>query len=687
MNQNHFRQMTLSFKHWTRKKFAIFNSLKVQVRIAGLAVALLQLLFVPQMKAQTSNVQPQSNEYDLDTVEVVGELTPVMSRELARMVQVISVPELQKTPTRDLFDALGSQSSLDLRLRGKSDIQADLSLHGSTFDQVQILYDGFDLSDPQTGHHSLNLPLHLSQIQQIEFLNGPATRVLGANAYAGTVNFQGPSPQGNALEVGLVASDFGTFDAHFSISLKSKKFTHFLSASGAQSKGYTSNTDFKKWGLFYQSTMDLNPRMQLKWFLAGADKAFGANSFYTPKYPNQFEELRNCLLGLELKSKGRISTINRVHYRANIDRFELFREGMSVPSWYKNHNYHFTQVVHWSSQAWFVSKIGKTTLGVSLRNERINSNVLGLTQSDTMQALFDSEGFYTKFYERTFANIALEQSYQWKNFKISGGLSYFIFPNQKASNGIFPGVDLSYNYHKFRFFVGFNSGMRLPTFTDLFYQGPSNIGNPDLTPESQWVNELGTKYKNAILESSIRLFYANASNSIDWVRKADTLKWQPINVTKVYTSGFDFILAVNPSKSNLKAVAWIHRIGLQYSYINKVSKAPDYQSHYVMDYLKNKIVFDLQHVLYKSFSISYRVHYHDREGEYLFYNTETGKEVSQQYPSYWLADVRLNYENKNLLVYVDISNLFDVSYFDHGNIIQPGRWFSMGLKMKVNLRN
>ena len=90
-------------------------------------------------------------------------------------------------PVHDLQDLLKFASAVDVRQRGNNGVQADISIRGSSFDQVLILLNGIQLNDPQTGHHNLNLPVSYD-IDRIEILEGPSARLYGPNAFAGAIN-------------------------------------------------------------------------------------------------------------------------------------------------------------------------------------------------------------------------------------------------------------------------------------------------------------------------------------------------------------------------------------------------------------------------------------------------------------------------------------------------------------------
>ncbi|MDD7722836.1 MAG: TonB-dependent receptor, partial [bacterium] len=50
----------------------------------------------------------------------------------------------------------------------------------------------------------------------------------------------------------------------------------------------------------------------------------------------------------------------------------------------------------------------------------------------------------------------------------------------------------------------------------------------------------------------------------------------------------------------------------------------------------------------------------------------------EPYAPYCIVDLKLNWQHKALNLYAELNNLFDATYYDLGNIPQPGFWFKAG---------
>jgi len=671
------------FSRWTRKAYAAFNSLNKVVVISGLSVALTSVALPGELIAQQDTTQRVASEVDLDEVEIVDSELLQIFEVPSRVICVVGQQELQTAPIETVQDILNYLSQIDLRQRGNNDVQADVSIRGGTFDQVLVMLNGVNITSPQTGHHNLDLPISFDQIERVEILNGAGSQAYGANAYSGAINIITKKANRDELNIKLVAGDFGLYNIGVSASVKGDNSRHYLAINRDASSSYTKNTDFARSSVYYNGRYLLKKSF-FEWQASAVHKEFGSQNFYTAKYPNQFEETQSALLSAKYQSYGKISTQSNIYYNLHSDRFELFRNNENSPSWYKNHNYHLTTVVGGNTKAIYKSSLGKTTLSLDVRYEHIASNVLGISTNDTLPAYFNPEGFYTKADARYNTALSLEHIMSLGPFSIVGALT-FNANSAYDDFGVYPALDATYYFSKYwKLNASYNKSMRLPTFTDLYYAGPVNIGNPDLLPEEAQNFDFGIAFQKGIVNSYLTSFNTWGINSIDWVRKSDTVKWQPMNITQTETYGIDVALKLNFEHSKRINKPFIKTVSLQYTFINKGARTKvfEYQSRYVMDYLRHKFVLGMHHQVYKNISVNWKLRYQKRHGDYMFWDADKKQDIQTPYGAFSLVDVRAYWNVKGYLLFVDIKNIFDIEYVDYGNVIQPGRWFSIGIKKR-----
>ncbi len=278
----------VSFRQWKRKGYAVFSSLGRLIRIGVLSVVYSLVAHVTTAQEGDIPDTLRLREVELDEVVVTAGRSPVGAQQAARQVTIISRTDIERAPAQSLSDLLRFLPSADIRQRGPLGAQADISIRGGTYDQTLILLNGINVSDPQTGHHHLNLPVDPEGIRRIEFLKGSAARIFGPNAFSGVINVITGSPRENHLHLAASAGAFGLLKASGNISLETGKITHFISSGYTTSDGYTHNTDFSGTSLFYQAEGAVKKG---NWsFQSGMNsRKFGANSFYSLKYPEQYE--------------------------------------------------------------------------------------------------------------------------------------------------------------------------------------------------------------------------------------------------------------------------------------------------------------------------------------------------------------------------------------------------------------
>ncbi len=617
----------------------------------------------------------QKDTIYIDEVVISSGRLSSLNPEGIRQIQIITREEIDKLPVNNLNDLLEYMTNTDLRKRGADEVQSDVSIRGGSFEQTLILLNGIRMNNPQTGHHNLDIPVELSQVERIEILQGPGARLLGAGTFSGVINIVTAGYKKNHLKLSATGGMFGLYEGAISAAIVSKKTSNFISVSGKNCSGYVKNTDYHIVKAFYCGNYNFN--FGNFEFQAGyADKGFGANSFYSAKYPDQYEQTKTGFTSLKYSTGKKINFSVAAYWNRHHDRFELFRN--ETPAWYKTHNYHLTDVSGAVATLQLHPKIGTTAFRAEYYHEQINSNVLGDKTFDIITDAMDKDGFFIRGAARNNISLSAGQSVNVKKVCISlGVLANY---NDKFYFEFCPGLDLSLEIiPTLSWYVAANKSFRMPTFTDLYYKGPTNRANPDLKPEKAYTFESGFKWINKGINANLTGFYRYGKNIIDWVKSPDSTIWLSANLTQLNTWGAEFSFNVDFAAYKIKNNP-IKSIKIAYSYINSDKKSGDMVSYYVLDYLKHKLVLDINATIYKKTGISLVFNVSDRNGTF----TDFASGNEKEYRPYTVMDAKVYWRPLNFDIYLACNNILDAKYYDFGNIRMPGIWLSGGITYTFN---
>ena len=605
---------------------------------------------------------------NIDINEVVVYSNRAQNQENITNIQIISLEEIESAPVQSIEDLLEYAINVDIRHRGRQGVQSDISIRGGSFEQVLIMINGIKLNDPQTGHHNLNLPISLEQIEKIEIITGGASRIYGNYAYTGAINIITKKICKNSIDLSIGHNNFNS--GSLNLGYTKNNYNHNLSINQKISDGYIKGMDYSIKNYYYQINSTKNGIHTL--INAGyTEKEFGAFSFYTPVYPNQFEKTKTTFASLQIKTEGNISFRNNLYWRKHNDNFILFREN---PSLYQN--FHKTNVFGTDMNIIQKTKYGSNVIGMEIRNDNIISNVLGEELQNPIQ--IDSNNFYFKGANRTMINLFVEKNIKLDNINISTGFMTNI--NSDYGNSYFPGIDLSYHIkNNISFFISYNKSMRAPNYTELYYKSPTNEGNINLQPEHSENKEIGFKFKQKNLITNVTFYERNGKNMIDWILLDGDSIWRTQNLSRINTIGYELnsIIDVN---NILNVNLPISSININYAVNKSDSNSNGFQSAYILDYLKTNLSISTRQIIKKNLFANWRFTYQDREGGYS--NFADGTE--NEYLPFWLFDVKFSYNAfKNSTVYLELNNILDKKYVDFGNIPQPGRWLRAGIKINL----
>lgn len=608
-----------------------------------LALLTICYIVISQFYSIAQSIENDSSVIELSDVIITENRLETPFSESARSMYVITKAQLAEMPTQSLAEALTYVPGVDIRQRGPIGIQTDVGIRGGTFDQTLILINGIKLSDPQTGHHSFNLPLSLDNVERIEVLKGQGARIYGQNAFNGAINIITKVPENKSIYIRGYGGDFGSFGGNISLALPNKTYSQSISMSYDQSDGYRKNADYNMGNIFYQSYLNaLGGKFNL---VAGlTERKFGASGFYVPD-SEEYEEINTGFVSVDYKKKHKNLTFQpKVYWRRNHDDYVFIR---SDPDYYNN--LHTTNVYGSEVHLSYHNQLGLTGIGAELRKEEINSTNLG-DHSRSIAGIFAEQRFYL-----------------FNRLDITPG----IYINWYSDYGwnYFPGLDISFDLNNsFKLFANLGRSFRIPTFTDLYYNGPSNIGNGDLEAESAFTYEAGFKIFENGFWGQLSYFKRDANNLIDWVRDNSEQPWQPQNFYNVNIQGLEANLELNFAKL-IRNDFLLHNFTINYTFIDADLLNTPAESRYALENLKHQVVIGASGRIIQNLNLDLHLRFLDRV-------TLT---------NYYLLDTRLYYKMENLNLFIEATNLTNTKYLEAGYVKMPGRWLRAGINLAVNL--
>ena len=689
------QQPALRFRQFTRKRWALFACLGRVVTISVLSVATLKSASAATddvaTKVELSDDNQQTDkEVKLRDLEVTGSLAPLAAGQAARMVTVLSREDIQAAPVQSINDLLKMVSAVDVRQRGPIGAQTDVSIRGGTQEQVTILLNGINICDPQTGHNTLDLPCDVSDIVRIEVLEGPAGRVYGTSSMVGAINIVTslpPAPseeRGSMARMRLEGGSFGYLSTagRFSLPSAINHLTSTISTGYTRSDGYSRskaghlNSDYEGVKAFYQGSYSLASHLspltsEISWHAGLSTKGFGSNTFYSAKYDEQYEKTTKLFTAVQgdgrwVLGDGGGKTYEwhlkpAVYWNRSWDRFELIRGSEAkVPF-----NHHRTDVFGLNLNGWFDWLLGRTAIGAEFRNEDIVSTNLG-------EPLHEPSGSYKNGLNRSQLSFHAEHNILLRQFTLSAGFIAIKNTGNEMPFTLYPGVDASYRLNDhLRFYASYNSSLRMPSFTELYYSVGGHKADKYLKPEELQALQAGVKVEGGRWRVEGKLFYHHARNMIDWVmdtRDPEAI-WQSVNHTKVNTLGEELSVTVHSSKFIVHS---------SYCHLHQQKEEqPFMQSQYSLEYLRHKVTASLTVPLPGHLELVTKYRFQDRTGSY----TDTGGEV-RDYRPYSIVDCRLSWNADRYTLYVEGNNLTNTRYVDYGNVPQPGCWLMVGAKIR-----
>jgi iron complex outermembrane receptor protein len=211
--------------------------------------------------------------------------------------------------------------------------------------------------------------------------------------------------------------------------------------------------------------------------------------------------------------------------------------------------------------------------------------------------------------------------------------------------------------------VSAGRSFRLPSYTDLYYHDPANVGSPFLKPESAWSYDGALEWNGGgRLKAHVGVFHRRERNDIDYVRASPNDLWRATNFDRLNFTGADASVTVRAA-----ATQWIE---LGYSAIHGVDvNNTGLNWKYTFNYPSNNATASWQAKLPGG----------------LLARTRIGVIQRFQADPYALWDVYLADRRGNWTPFAQFTNLGDTRYQEVLGVAMPGRAAVVGIEWRVKL--
>ena len=637
--------------------------------------------------AQTT---PADSARSLREVTVYGSRLNQVAGQTGRYVSVIPGRTISQYPVASLDDLLRLLPALEVQSRGNFGTQADITLRGSTFNQVLILLDGMRLNDPLTGHFAGYFPITPAEIEQIEVVRGPGAALYGPDAVGGFVNIVTKTFAATHRPDGIDLG--GTFLAG-EYDLKSTNAGFYGQDKGLRLAGGILNNTASGQQLnlpgggrndFRLNTYSLSGAYQISSKLSAAARAsfdrrdYNAQNFYTTAAGDRARETtsRDWYQGqLRYDWNARARTEIQLVQTASTDYY-LYTP-TSVAS---SHLMHYLNVQA-QHQLTLNDKV-RLTLGGQADRRAVRSN---------------DQGVHTVWHQGAFAVAGLTPT---SGLSVTAALR--LDHDQAYGTEVVPQLTASQQVgEKLTVRGAVGRAIRAANFTEQYYSSirpgtvPSgfNVGNPSLSAERTWSYEGGLDFQ-PLPALTLRATYFNryGRNLIDYVGLPGTAVIEATglsnlnpaatyrlaqNLFAVTTQGLEF-------EATTRAQLAPHlrldgSIGYTYTHLDV---AGDVVSQYLSNVAKQLVTGNVS-LTHRRFTVGVGGVFKQRTSQ----RTTPSATVNdaELTPSYVVINGRLDVAllPERLWVVGQAQNLFDAQYSDLLGAQMPGRWLMAGVRVAL----
>ncbi len=626
-------------------------------------VILLSLIFI--------KVSGQDTVVELSQVQISASRLNMFTTGL----KTISIDSLilENRKFDNLDEIIARETPLYIKSYGQGGL-ATIAFRGTAATHTGVYWNGIQLNPPNIRQFDLSLAQG-AYFNSIQILSGGSGSLFGSGNIGGSIHLNNEPvfDQGLSASASLSAGSFSDYGASAGVITSGKKFY-----SAATLLYKTSENDFPYENLdgekvsqqnaayrHYGLMQDLYWQFHAKW-LAGASVWVQSNFREIPATMVS----KPSVASQEDQSVKSILSLKKVHQKGYSSLKLAF----------------FHDDLHYQDPASLIesdqdSKVKTEKVITEIQdNRQLFSNTSLSTGANFSYESGESnnyDGFVSQNMLGFFASLLhYFPALQWRiNLNLRQDLM------EGYSVPFTPALGLEGKIWKFLFAkVNVSRNFRIPAFNELYWKP---YGNLDLEPEKSWneevslITKIGKPTGKHVSEFTATLYNSNVDDWIVWIPSGNS--WQPENIRKVWSRGFEF---------NGQTTLQIRKINLKITEGYTYARSTSEKKLYINDNsYKKQLIYVPVHRMFLNLSVSYR-------GYLLNYNfTLTGQRYTtsdnnQFLPWYLLHNLTIGKEfrmNKHAFnLQFDINNLWNENYQAIEYYPMPGRSFKISVNYKIN---
>jgi len=530
-----------------------------------------------------------------------------------------------------------------LNRQGGTDVQADISIRGSSFSEAGLLVEGMALHHPQTEHFHAGIPAVASVFNDPEVVTGldQVRRSTVHPAGGIALGFRDPA-SGGYIDLG-VSEHGGTWQSGLLELLLSSSDD---SAVGVRGFGYHEealaldypDNDLTRVG----GGVALGTRhgdWSSDWLFGTSRREFGARGYYgvNPEWA-ALEELEDTMLLGTVRHGDLGSSYRRITglWRSTEDEYCLFID--PEDPYHNRHRSRMNSVAadgrEQIDEAWSVQWRG------AYAYEGVNGNNLGEHDRERLTALVLP---------------------QWEHGRLRASAGVMGERFSDGDTALLPQAGLAWQVaERQELYAAYTEAMHEPSYTELNYESPGSLGNAGLGKGRSRKTECGWRLSpRRDVAASVSLFHRETDHSVDWIRETeDSAYWTATDLGTVDTWGAEC--------SGGRRLGEQFMVRAAYTWLEKEHEWEVYGSRYVLDYPKHRLSVDLDWMFAPDWRLTlgqtYRYHGETAARE------EDATGADGRLALQWYAGTP-----DGLVVRAGVDNLWNDSFGSYVDLPAPGR--------------